>query len=120
MKYMLLIHETAGTREAFFGEQGAELMATMDAIMAELTASGELVGGEALADPSQTRTVRMQAGRRVTTDGPFAEAKEHLGGYLTLECGSIERATEIAERWPILESGAIEVRPLMEQSGEEM
>jgi hypothetical protein len=120
MKYMLLIHETAGTRATFMGEQGAELMATMEAIMSELTASGELIGGEGLADPSQTRTVRVQGGQRVTTDGPFAEAKEHLGGYLMLECDSIERATSIAQRWPLLESGAIEVRPVMEQSGAEM
>ena len=120
MKYMLLIHETAGTRETFFGEAGAELMAEIDVIMKELGESGELVGGEGLADPSQTRTVRMQGGKRVTTDGPFAEAKEHLGGYLIVECESIDRATEIAERWPILGSGALEVRPLMDQSGEEM
>jgi hypothetical protein len=120
MKYMLLIHDTAATRETLMGEEGAELIATMDAIMSELTASGELVGGEGLADPSQTRTVRMQGGQRVTTDGPFAEAKEHLGGYLMLECESIERATAIAQRWPILESGGIEVRPVMGQSGEEM
>jgi hypothetical protein len=55
MKYMLLIHDRADTRELFSGEGGAEMMADMDALMAELTASGELVGGEALADPSNTR-----------------------------------------------------------------
>jgi hypothetical protein len=120
VKYMLLIHETAGTREQFFSEAGAELMAEIDVIMKELSESGELVGGEGLADPSQSRTVRVQGGQRVTTDGPFAEAKEHLGGYLIVECESIDRATEIAQRWPILGSGALEVRPLMGQSGEEM
>jgi hypothetical protein len=120
MKYMLLIYETAGTREAFSGEAGKELMATIHEIMGELTASGELVGGEALADPENTRTIRLREGARVTTDGPFAEAKEHLGGYLMLECESIERATEIAERWPILPSGALELRPLMGGSGAEM
>jgi hypothetical protein len=120
MKYMLLIHETAGTRELFSSGEGAELMAQVDAIMHELGESGELVGGEALADPSQSRTVRMQGGQRVTTDGPFAEAKEHFGGYLIVECDSFERATEIAQRWPQLDGAALEVRPVMEQSGEEM
>jgi hypothetical protein len=120
MKYMLLIHEAAGTRELFSSEAGAELMAQVNAIMQELGESGELVGGEALADPSQSRTVRMQGGQRVTTDGPFAEAKEHFGGYLIVECDSVERATEIAQRWPQSEGSALEVRPLMVQSGEEM
>jgi hypothetical protein len=120
MKYMLLIYETAGTREAFSGDEGKELMAAVNEIMAELTSSGELVGGEALADPENTRTFRLRHGARLTTDGPFAEAKEHLGGYLLLECETLERATEIAERWPILESGALELRPLMGGSGAEM
>jgi hypothetical protein len=120
MKYMLLIYETAGTRETFSSDAGKELMAAVHEIMGELTASGELVGGEALADPVQSRTLRIVDGARVTTDGPFAEAKEHLGGYLMLECDSIERATSIAQRWPLLEAGAIEVRPVMGQSGAEM
>jgi hypothetical protein len=120
MKYMLLIYETAGTREAFFSDEGKELMAAIGEIMGELTSSGELVGGEALADPENSRTIRLRNGDRITTDGPFAEAKEHLGGYLLLECETLERATEIAERWPILPSGALELRPLMAGSGAEM
>jgi hypothetical protein len=120
MKYMLLIYETAGTREAFFSDAGKELLAAIGEIMAELKASGELVGGEALADPVQSRTLRIVDGERITTDGPFAEAKEQLGGYLLLECETLERATNIAERWPMLPSGVLELRPLMGGSGEEM
>ena len=120
MKYMLLIYETAGTREAFVSDAGKELMATVGEIMAELEASGELVGGEALADPVQSRTLRIVDGERITTDGPFAEAKEQLGGYLLLECETLERATDIAARWPMLPSGVLELRPLMGGSGEEM
>ncbi len=95
-------------------------MAAIHEIMAELEASGELVGSEALADPVQARTLRIVDGARVTTDGPFAEAKEQLGGYLLLECESLERASEIAARWPMLPSGALELRPLMGGGGEEM
>jgi len=75
-------------------------MGEVDALMKELTESGELVGGEALADPSNTKTVRGRASFPVITDGPFAEAKEHLGGYLVVDCESLEGATEIAARWP--------------------
>jgi hypothetical protein len=56
----------------------------------------------------------------VATDGPFAEAKEHMGGYLIVDCESIDRATEIATRWPNARFGAMEVRPVMDTAGTEM
>ncbi len=120
MKYMLMIYDNPGTREAFFGEEGKVLMAEMDALMQELTESGELIGGEALADPSNTKTVRVRDGVLAITDGPFAEAKEHFGGYLIVECERPERATEIAARWPNAKLCAMEVRPIMERSGGEL
>lgn len=121
MKYMLLIHENPDTRKIFFSEEGKALMAQMDALVQELTESGELIGGEALADPSQTRTVRIRDGGPAVTDGPLAEAKEHFGGYMLLDCESAERAVEIAMRMPVAGSGgAMEIRPLMSQSGTEM
>jgi hypothetical protein len=120
VKYMLLIYDNANTRETFLGEQGGDLMAEIDAIMKELTDSGELVGGEALADPSNTKTIRLVDGAPAITDGPFAEAKEHLGGYLIVDCDSIERAAEIARRWPSARFTPLEVRPLMDTSGAEM
>jgi hypothetical protein len=120
MKYMLLIHDNADTREVFFGEGGAELAAEMDALMAELKESGELVGGEALADPSQTKTVRVRDGVPAITDGPLAEAKEHFGGYLIVDCESIERAIEIAARWPNARFAAMEVRPMMDVAGDDV
>jgi hypothetical protein len=120
MKYIVLIYDNANTRETFLGEQGEDLMAEVDAIMKELTDSGELVGGEALADPANTKTIRLVDGAPAITDGPFAEAKEHLGGYLILDCESIERAAEIARRWPSARFTPLEVRPLMDTSGAEM
>jgi hypothetical protein len=120
MKYMILIYDNAQTREHFMGDDGTELMAEIDAIMAELTASGELLGGEALADPSQTRTIRLVDGVPAITDGPFAEAKEHLGGYLMVECETPERAADIARRWPSAKFTPLEVRPLMSPDGAEM
>jgi hypothetical protein len=117
---MLLIYDNPDTRETFFGEEGEELMGEMDALMDELTESGELIGTEALADPSNTRTVRVRGGVPAVTDGPFAEAKEQLGGYLVVDCESIERAVEIAVRWPNARFCAMEVRPIMQEAGTEM
>jgi len=95
-----------------------EIFADVDQIMKELTASGELVGGEALAQ--EARTVRVRGGVPAVTDGPFAEAKEQLAGFLTVDCESIERAVEIAGRWPDAKLWAMEVRPVMAGSGTEM
>ena len=122
MKYMLLIYEQANTRQTFLGEEGEALMAEVDAIMKELTESGELVGGEALADPSQTRTVRPGSGGAEITDGPFVESKEQFAGYLMVDCESPERAAEIAASWPDVRRGVgvLEVRPVMDQAGTEM
>jgi hypothetical protein len=120
MKYMLLIYDNPNTRDVFFGEQGAELMAEADAIMRELTESGELVGGQALADPSNSKTVRVRDGVPAVTDGPFAESKEQMGGYLIVECEREERAVEIAARWPNARFAAMEVRPIMDTSGDVM
>jgi hypothetical protein len=118
VKYILLIYENPGLRETFVGD--AALMAEVNAILAELTESGELVGGEALADPSQAKTIRPRDGVPAVTDGPFAESKEQLGGYLIVDCETPERATDIALRWPNSRLGAMEVRPLMDASGAEM
>ncbi|HWE64688.1 MAG TPA: YciI family protein [Chloroflexota bacterium] len=117
---MLLIYDNPDTREVFFGEGGTGLMAEIDALMKEITESGELIGTEGLADPSNTKTVRVRAGVPLITDGPFAEAKEHLGGYLVVDCASIERAAEIAARWPNARFCAMEVRPIMDAAGMEL
>jgi hypothetical protein len=120
MKYMLMIYDNPDTRELFTSPEGKELMDEVDALMAQLTASGELIGGDALADPSNTRTVRVQEGVPVVTDGPLAEAKEHFGGYLMVECETIDRAVEIAASWPSARYARMEVRPVMEPAGMEM
>jgi hypothetical protein len=88
--------------------------------MTELNESGELVGGEALADASNAKTVRVRSGVPAVTDGPFAEAKEQLAGYLIVDCETTDRAVEIATRWPDARYFAMEVRPLMDTAGAEM
>jgi hypothetical protein len=117
MKYLLLIYDNADTRERFFGPEGETLMAELDDLVGELTASGELIGGDALGDPSATRTVRVRDGRPAVTDGPLAEAKEHFGGYLVVDVASEARAVEIASRWPNARFAAMEVRPIIDTEG---
>ncbi|MFI5272134.1 MAG: YciI family protein [Ktedonobacterales bacterium] len=120
MKYMLLIYNNPATYAAWSEEERAALFGEVDVIMRELTESGELAGGEALADASQTKTIRVREGAPAITDGPFAEAKEQFAGYLLLECERPERAVEIAARWPDARYFAMEVRPVMNTSGTEM
>jgi hypothetical protein len=92
----------------------------MDVLLKELRESGELVATDPLADPAQTKTVRPVGGAAVVTDGPLVEAKEHFGGYLIVDCESLERAVEIATRWPSSRFAPLEVRPIMDVGGVEM
>lgn len=121
MKYMLLIHNRPGFLDELTDAERAELFGDVDTIMAELAASGELLGGRALADPSTARTVRGVRGQPAVTDGPFAESKEQFAGYVEVDCDGIERATEIAARWPDIRfGGAMEVRAVMDDAGADM
>ena len=112
MKYLLLIFANEATKEVLETDRD-KIWAEVDALMAELTASGEWVSGHGLGSPDQARRVRVQAGVPVVTDGPFAEAKEHIAGYCVVECASVERATEIAARWPDARLGGMEVWPML-------
>jgi hypothetical protein len=120
VKYILLIYQNPAAVEAFTEEERNAVFGEVDAIVEDLTRSGEWVGGEALAHPSNTKTVKVREGVPVVTDGPYLEAKEHLVGYCLFECESVERATEIATRWPDARFWAVEVRPLMTPGGTEM
>ncbi|RVX45130.1 hypothetical protein EDD27_7907 [Nonomuraea polychroma] len=131
MRYLLMIYTNAQswghpaflrTPEALAMQEDerAALTAQAEALIQEIVESGELVGGEALADPADTRTIRVRGGAPVATDGPFVEAKEHLAGYFVVDCESTERAVEIAARFPDARFAAVEVRPVMSSSGEEM
>jgi hypothetical protein len=120
MKYVLLIYQAPGAFDALPEEQRTALMTEFEAFNKEITASGEFVGGAALADPASGRTVRVRDGLPATTDGPFAEAKEQLAGYYVVDCESIERAAEIAAKDPASRLWAIEVRAVMDEAGMEM
>lgn len=120
MKYVVLIYTNPAAWEGLSKDELDALMGEFDAQTKELSESGELVGGSALADPSTAKTIRVRGGVPATTDGPFAEAKEHLAGYFVIDCESFDRAVEIAAADPNARLGAVEVRPIMDSVGEEM
>ena len=113
MKYMLLIYQNPATWKSLPDSQKQAIMSEAGELMDELVKSGEWVGGEGLADPSATKSVRVRDGVPAVTDGPFAEAKEQMVGYCIVDCDSIERATEIAARWPDARLWGMEVRPVL-------
>jgi hypothetical protein len=119
---MIMINSNPASRhiwEAFTDAQRAEGMAAYAALTADLTASGELIASEALADPSLNKRVALREGRTMTSDGPFAEAKEHLAGFYLVDCDSMDRAIEIAGRVPEAFLGMIDVRPVLDPSAME-
>jgi hypothetical protein len=120
VKYIVMIYNNPGAWEALSEDERQALMGEFDAVNKDLTASGEFVGGAALADAAMGKTVRVREGVPAITDGPFAEAKEQLAGYYVLDCESMERATEIAARDPAARLWAVEVRPIMDEAGAEM
>jgi hypothetical protein len=123
MKYLILIYHNPNTRdiwEGFSEEERAAGLAAYASLNEELTASGEMIVAEALADPSEGKGVTVKDGQTITSDGPFAEAKEHLAGFYLVECESVERAVEIAARIPEAADAMLEVRPILTYSGLEM
>jgi hypothetical protein len=123
MKYLLLIYHNPEARkiwESFTDAQRAEGLQVYAALNENLAGSGELIVTEALADSSMAKRVSVREGRVMTSDGPFAEAKEHLAGFYLVQCDSIERAVEIAGRIPEAELGLVEVRPILTYSALEM
>ena len=118
MKYMLLIHQgdapTPRDPEAWARLSQEEQSAVYSDYQA-LNQTPGVTPGTQLAPPETATTVRVQDGRTLTTDGPFVETKEALGGYLFFDADDLDAAIELAARIPAARmGGAIEVRPLVE------
>jgi hypothetical protein len=111
MKYMLLVCWDAermnAQEEPKPGEREVEGFPWLD----DLQARGRWVIGDQLAPPRRARAVRVRDGKKLVTDGPFAETKEILGGFDIIEAESLDEAVEIAAGHPVAEFGTIEVRP---------
>lgn len=125
MRYVILIYSNPASRGTFDALPAARRKAGLDAFRAlneQLTASGEMVATELLADPSFAKQVGVSDGRTVTSDGPFAEIKEHLAGFYVIDCDDIDTAIAYAARVHEAAAGVdlIEVRPAMRFNGDEM
>src|SRR5262245_49536084 len=112
MKYLLMIYNNEA-------EEAKASQAEQEAIMNEYYAFSKMVrernvyvAGEALHPTSSATTVRVRNGKMLTTDGPFAETKEQLGGFYMVDCKDLDEAIEIAAKIPGSRTGSIEVRPI--------
>jgi hypothetical protein len=113
MKYLLLIHFNPEVWETLTQADIDEVMAGHERFIKTITESGELVRTDALGQPAESAVVRVRAGARTVTDGPYVEAKEFLAGFYVVDCASRERAIELAAMIPDAQWNAIEVRPIV-------
>jgi hypothetical protein len=114
MRYLMLIYSDETGMDQVTEAEWAETMAAYNAFTDEVRQKGLLLGGEALHPTRTATTVRVRNGETMTTDGPFAETKEALGGYYMLNCKDLDEALEYAAKIPGAKVGSIEVRPIME------
>ena len=113
MKYMMLIYgQEGGFGDMPEDQQQAVLKSWFD-YSEDMEKAGVMVAGDALQRTQSATTVRVQDGETLTTDGPFAETKEQLGGYYLIEAESLDEAIEWAAKIPAASDGSIEVRPVM-------
>ena len=114
MRYLLMIAEDESQVQTATAEQGAAMMNDYAEFGKTMAERGVLQGGERLRFTTDATTVRVRNGEVLTTDGPFAETKEQLGGYYVVDCKDLDEAIEIAAKIPGARLGTIEVRPIWE------
>ena len=114
MRYALLIY---ANEQEWANQSEEESQAQFQEYMAftkDIVDRGIQKGGEALQTTSTATTVRVRDSQTLTTDGPFAETKEQLGGFYIVECKDLDEAIEVAARIPDVRKGSVEIRPIME------
>lgn len=115
MRYLCLIYHSEEIGAQMSEEENQERINAYWAFNGEMEQRGLLLGGEALQPTSVATTVRVNAANQtLTTDGPFAETKEQLGGFYLLDCADLDEAIECAAKIPDAKGGSIEIRPIME------
>jgi hypothetical protein len=121
MRYAILIYDAESANpspEPPPAEIAAQIMEEYVAYTQMLRDRGSYLGGEALQPVTTATTVRIKDGERLTTDGPFAETKEALGGFYLVEARDLDEALELGAACPGAKYGSIEVRPIMDFSAE--
>lgn len=114
MKYMLLIY---GDEQALSETERQECYVESAQLAHDIHSSGEYVAANPLHPTAMATSVRMRNGKRLVTDGPFAETREQLGGYFLIEAKNLDEAIAIAARIPMARKGTVEVRPVIDIPG---
>jgi hypothetical protein len=114
MKYMLLIYNNPALEPSYGTPEFEQMMGGFFALNEKMNADGVLRGGEGLKGIETATSLRIKGGKVETMDGPFAETKEHLGGYYIIEVENLDTALKYAAQIPSATFGTIEVRPLMD------
>jgi hypothetical protein len=118
MKYLCLIYENEKSFESMSPADGEAIMNEYFVFTDGIRRSGQYVAGEALQPTPTATTVKVRNGKVSTTDGPFAETKEQLGGFYLIEAKDLNEAIQVAAKIPSARFGAIEVRPVVDFSAE--
>jgi hypothetical protein len=113
MKYLLLIYDNEAAQAKAKPEELGAMYEEYGKFTESLIQSGKMQGANQLQPISAATTVRVRDGKRVVTDGPFAETKEQLGGYYLVEAADLDDAIAIAGRIPSARTGSVEVRPIV-------
>ena len=116
MQYMLLIYDDERQLKSMSEAEIGKMYQDYGAFTNEIIQSGNFKAGSELHPVAKATTIRVRDGKKVVTDGPFAETREQLGGYYLVEAADLDEATAIAARIPSARTGSIEVRPLVVRS----
>jgi hypothetical protein len=111
MKYMLLIY---GDEQALSDSERQDCYAESTQLAHDLHSNGQYLAANPLHPTSMATSVRVRDGKRLVTDGPFAETREQLGGYFLIEAKNLDEAIAVAAKIPMARRGTVEVRPVME------
>lgn len=114
MKYLCLIYDDEQKMATMSKDEGEAFMGEYFAFTEGIKKSGHYLGGNALQPVNTATTVRTRSGKLSTTDGPFAETKEQLGGYYLIEARDLNDALQVAAKIPSAKTGSVEVRPIQE------
>ena|SRR5579859_7009977 len=114
MRYMFLIYTNESTDASATPAEQEQSMKDYDAFGKEAESRGLLLAGDALHPTSTATTLRVRDSKTLTTDGPYVETKEQLGGFYILNCKDINEAIEMGSKIPGARHGSIEIRPIME------
>jgi hypothetical protein len=114
MKYMMLVYLD---EQALSESERQKCYVESAQLARDLNASGNYLAASPLHPVATATSVRLRDGRRLVTDGPFAETREQLGGFYVIEAKDLDEAISIAERVPVARVGTIEIRPILEISG---